>query len=100
MQLPDASRRHAPPRVACNDPPPDDGATPELALAVNVVIVAPQASTTPAPVAAELAEGAERAVDSRRCFTWFGDSNGDLPRISATVPDTMPVEKDVPDPLP
>src|SRR3954447_802325 len=100
MQMPEVSRRQAGPRVACSDPPPADGTTPAFALPVEVLIVAPQASTTPAPVAAVALPGSALADVTSRCFTWFGVSQGDLPRSSAAAPETMPVENDVPEPLP
>src|SRR3954451_7287332 len=100
MQMSDASRRQAGPRVAWSEPPPVDGVTPRFALVVFVDIVAPHASTTPEPVAGVFPPGIDRALATRRCLTWSGVSHGDRPSTSAAAPETMPVEKDVPDPSP
>src|SRR3954454_19187255 len=100
MHSPVTSRKQAGPRVACSEPPPLDGVAPALALDVKVLIVAANASTTPAPVADVAPPGSVRAVDSNRCFTWSGVNHGERLRTSAATPETMAVENDVPDPLP
>src|SRR5581483_9374300 len=76
------------------------GVSPALAAPVSVLIVAPKASSSPAPrPAAGCTDEAIRALAVRRALTWLGVRAGVRDRTRAAAPAVMADENDVPDPL-